>query len=331
MARSFVAKLALGAVLSTLAAQPLRSDVFKDLLKGLENSAKQELQRQVEAVRTEAATSAQVASFDYTLRPSLLVRTSDGRRFQLRALNFAASRDLTSPLAMATRADFRYLGGQTYDVSFALRSIQPVSGSFVAGVLAGAANDYAEKNLSRVRSDISALLGRALDGSDWVLPLDNCRIDSIEVLEGETTPPPAMEVAKAEAPTSHSEEAPPAPRQAPTPAAPPAPTPGPPPAVDEVPRPAAHVDPAPTQVAAPPPVLLPRARLRSVDGSFATCNVDPGFDLKSGMTVVVIRGGTRVGKAIVIDRRTGEADLEITESFAGRDPQVGDLIRVEGR
>ncbi len=117
MARSFVAKLALGAVLSTLAAQPLRSDVFKDLLKGLENSAKQELQRQVEAVRTEAATRLRsLARIGYPLRPSLLRSLLTGGGFscvpELRCeqrLDQSARHGDPGGLSLSRRPDLRCL------------------------------------------------------------------------------------------------------------------------------------------------------------------------------------------------------------------------------
>jgi hypothetical protein len=318
--------------LSSFAVSPLRGGerekkLVNDLLEGLARGVEQTV-----------ATAGEVNQPDYSITPSFVVETRDGRLFQLRTLTLLSSGgnlQLLQYLARADSLNFYYQGGSRWSVTVNWASVG-------SGLLATAAQGYLQEKESTTSADISTITGETLSGALWVLRLSETPIRRIRILRdapvlapsissqqssfSAPTPPPAPPPAQRLAPQATPIQAP---RQEVTPpaAALASPTPLPVRAPDS-PR---------SQQAVPQPTLrtatLPRPDGEPLSGvvfrfeiSTAYAELPPGLDLEIGQDVRLIRGGRKVGDGVVTARYGDRCELEVTWIAEGVGVAPGDRV-----
>jgi hypothetical protein len=337
-----VASLSLALICALAAKSPVKGDEFKDLLKILERSATERVENLVEEGRRAVETTASVARVDYSVRPSFVIRTTDGRIFQTKSVSLAAAANLSVQLGAAARVDFSRRGGLDYEVSFTFPRVEASSDGMAASILADAANGWlGMKEISRVQTQIRAVFGTALDGSDWVLDLDGSALLSIELLDAEGPPAPAPRqhptpARLVEAPLALLPSATAAPPSSTLPSATspmsmgsnPMLVTGPAATPSAATVAAAEAIPSRVKVPARPEVSVPRSvgRLQRLEGSFGSFSVDTSPRPYVGEVVRIERNGELIAHAQVLDRSAVLAHLEVLESLAADTPRPGDLI-----
>jgi hypothetical protein len=175
----------LAVILLALFASPGNAEAgnFLDkLLDHVGDAAKREVRTRVEA----ASTTAEVGYVDRHERPSFVVRTTDGRTFQLRTLSVVGDLEKVVPaIAAGGRVDFRRASrGGRGAYRMLVESVDlGIDGSGILGeVLGGAVGDALSDDDGMMRVEILALTGTALDGSRWALDVTHTTLRSIEQL-----------------------------------------------------------------------------------------------------------------------------------------------------
>lgn len=160
-----------------IAAMPLNAgDLLKELLRNVETQAKTQIRQRVES-------PGEVTDIDRSINPSVIVRTSDGRVFQLRSVEIIASPTLDPYLGMAQSLDFTQESGHRYDIRVHFRELSASSNSLVSNILSSAMNDTMRSDkVSRTTADIQGLAGQTLDGRSWLLDVGRSPLETIEFL-----------------------------------------------------------------------------------------------------------------------------------------------------
>jgi hypothetical protein len=146
------------------------------LLKNLKDSAKQEIRRSLEEPGL-------VDQIDYSVVPSFVIETTDGRRFQLRTVSFAADKPLDLYLGNAESISFSAVGDREYVLNVSFRPVEAPDGGLVSAIITGALNKTIQSDkVARAQARISAVYGTALNGADWVLDLRSTGLRSLQVI-----------------------------------------------------------------------------------------------------------------------------------------------------
>ncbi len=134
--------------------------------------------RLIDEVRASTESVAEVKSFDYSLGPSFLIETTDGRKFQVRTVGFATNEgSLLLAAQTAISLHFNHRGGRNYRVSATwLNAAAP--NTMVGRAVVGATNDQLRKYTS-FDAEIWVIAGKSLNGTGWVLLLDRTRLESL--------------------------------------------------------------------------------------------------------------------------------------------------------
>jgi hypothetical protein len=175
------------------------NDFFKALGKEVEKQAEQEVQRTVNRIEDECRSQesvAQVDRIDESRRPTYVVGTSDGRLFQLTAIELSGRIDnsnfsLSDLLGAAKRASFSKVsmdsGVSRYRLGLSYQNLGENSSGTIAGLLASAAGATLQDRLpENVMASISpAVRGQSLSATPWCLSLLSSDLSFFRYLQEE--------------------------------------------------------------------------------------------------------------------------------------------------
>ena len=181
-------------------AMSAEAQTWKDFGRAL----KQEVQRQVEEKKSEVINSvenecagregsAQVQYPDRARTGTWIVRSSDGRTFQVSQLSISgavqgSNTSLPDLLSMTSSASFsrRSSGNDLivrYGIQFSYRNLGEGSDNALASMLLNAAGSTMQKRLpSSVEANLLAVEGQSLSGDAWCLGIRSSGVSSIELI-----------------------------------------------------------------------------------------------------------------------------------------------------
>lgn len=146
--------------------------------------ADQFLQNLVDSARQEVENNGRVDKIDYSIAPSVVITTLDGRTFQLKSVSFNSDDEpIDLYLGNVDRIRFLRTQGEDYTLHITYRSLAAPDGDHVARVLANAINKTLESNqLAKRHAKIQLVLGTTLAGEPWVLSTRSSPLRSLQII-----------------------------------------------------------------------------------------------------------------------------------------------------